>query len=500
MEQSTHSTQGHIVHKHPRRVLSVWILAMMNVSACLAIQNLPIMAGFGMEMIFYFALAGLLFFIPSALVSAELATGWPEAGGLYVWIREALGKKCAFLAVWLHWAQNLVWFPALFVFIGAVAAYFIDPQLATSKTYIVCVILISYWGIFLLNLFGMRVSGWISSIGAIFGTIVPTITLIVMAIIHIREGHPVDFDMSLNAIIPKFTSLSDISLLTGMFLSVVGIELSAAHAKDVINPKKNYPRAILLSTVFILGLYTFGSLAIAVLVPNKELDLVSTVMHAFEAIGSKYGVWFSEVMLVLIILGAVGCITTWMLAPAKELVVSSDSGELPPILQKMNKHEMPVAILFLQGVIISLMTVSFFFLPSVEMAFWMMIAMCGQIYFLIYIMMFLSAIILRYKFPHTDRPYKIPGGNIGMWIVAGTGLTLSIFAFFLGYIQPHKDNLNLEHPFSYTLLLISGLILLILPPFIMDLYRRRDWVHRYYQGEDVIENVVEKEPSSSNNV
>lgn len=487
MEHTTHLTQGHTVHKHPRRVLTIWVLAMMNVSACMAIQNLSIMAGFGMQMIFYFALAGLLFFIPSALVSAELATGWPEAGGLYVWIREALGKKCAFLAAWLHWAQNLVWFPAQFVFIGAIAAYFINPELTHSKEYFICVILISYWGIFLLNLFGMKVSGWISSIGAVLGTILPTIVLIITAVLHIREGNHVDFDMSMSAIFPKFTSLSEISLITGMFLSIVGIELSAAHAKDVINPKRNYPRAILLSAIVILGLYTFGSLAIAVLVPNKELDLVSTVMHAFETIGGKHGIWISKTMLILIIFGAVGCVTTWMLAPAKELVVSSDSGELPPILQRLNKHEMPVSILILQGIIISLMTVSFYFLPSIEMAFWMMIAMCGQIYFLIYFMMFLSAIILRYKFPHTDRPYKIPGGKIGMWIVAGTGLTVSLFAFFLGYIQPHKDNLNLEHPFSYTLLLISGLILLILPPFVMDLYRRREWVHRYYQGEDVIE-------------
>ena len=69
---------------------------MINVIAVDSIRTLPISAEYGFSAVFYYLLAGLIFFIPTALVSAELASAWPETGGVYVWVREAFGKKWGF--------------------------------------------------------------------------------------------------------------------------------------------------------------------------------------------------------------------------------------------------------------------------------------------------------------------------------------------------------------------------------------------------------------------
>jgi hypothetical protein len=66
------------------KVLSVFTLMMINVIAVDSLRTLPISAEYGSSLIFYYVVAAVCFFIPTALVTAELATGWPNTGGAYV--------------------------------------------------------------------------------------------------------------------------------------------------------------------------------------------------------------------------------------------------------------------------------------------------------------------------------------------------------------------------------------------------------------------------------
>lgn len=54
---------------------------MITAAFVISVRNLPMMAETGLNMVFYALLAALAFLVPTALVSAELATGWPEQGG-----------------------------------------------------------------------------------------------------------------------------------------------------------------------------------------------------------------------------------------------------------------------------------------------------------------------------------------------------------------------------------------------------------------------------------
>jgi hypothetical protein len=88
---------------------------------------------------------GLFFFIPLAFVAAELATGWPRAGGMYAWVKQGWGSQTGFLAVWFDWIENVVWFPTVLSFVAATLAYMFDPSLAENKLYLVVVMLVVFW-------------------------------------------------------------------------------------------------------------------------------------------------------------------------------------------------------------------------------------------------------------------------------------------------------------------------------------------------------------------
>src|SRR5688572_11097399 len=142
----------------PKKVLSIFSLVMINVIAVDSLRTLPISATLGFSLVSYYLLAAFAFFIPIALVAAELATAYPNTGGLYVWVREAFGKRAGFITIWLQWIYNVVWYPTILAFIAATFSYLIAPQLANNKFYLLGSGVCLFWLFTLLNCFGMKLS------------------------------------------------------------------------------------------------------------------------------------------------------------------------------------------------------------------------------------------------------------------------------------------------------------------------------------------------------
>ena len=232
-----------------RRVLNVFILAMFNASIMISLRNLPLVSEFGLSLIFYFFIVALFFLVPSALVSAELASGWPKEGGVYIWVREGLGDRFGFLAIWMQWAHNLSWYPVILSFVAATMAYVISPDLAKNKLFITSIILFGFWGMTLLNYLGIKTSSWFSSLGVILGTIAPGLFIIALGLAWILSGNPIQTPISAEALVPDLSSIGNIVFLAGLFLAFGGLEVSASYAQEVQNPQKNYPRAILIAAI-----------------------------------------------------------------------------------------------------------------------------------------------------------------------------------------------------------------------------------------------------------
>lgn len=458
----------------PRRVISVFMLAMLNVSIMASLRNLPLVAEYGLSAIVFFAIVALFFLIPCALVSAELATGWPKSGGIYIWIREALGDRWGFFAIWMQWVHNVAWYPVIMSFIAGTLAYIFSPSLAQNKVYILSVVLIGYWGMTLLNYLGIKTSGWFSTIGVIVGTIIPGILIIGLGLIWITSGHPVQTPLTLKAVIPDFTEIGNLVFLAGLFLAFAGLEVSSAYAGNVQNPQKNYPRSILLAAIIVFSVFMLGSLAIAVVIPKAQISLVSGLMEAFNVFLSFYHLeWFLPILGILLIIGAIAEVNSWIIGPVKGLHETSIHGNLPPFFQNLNKHGTPTHLLLFQAIIVSITGCVFLFMPTVSSAFWILTALSAQSYLIMYIIMFIAAIKLKYSKPHVPRPYKVPFQYKGIWLFCSMGILSSTFAIALAFIPPTQ--LETGSLLFYDLFLIIGLAFMCAIPLIIYGCRKPHW-------------------------
>src|SRR5580704_11741213 len=116
--------------------LPLFSLVLLIVAAIDSIRNLPASALFGSALIFFFIFSALVFLIPTSLVAAELSAAFPDKGGVYHWVKMALGEKWAMVAIWLQWINTMVWYPTILSFIAGTAAYIIDPSLAQNPKYL----------------------------------------------------------------------------------------------------------------------------------------------------------------------------------------------------------------------------------------------------------------------------------------------------------------------------------------------------------------------------
>lgn len=459
----------------PKRVISVFVLAMLNVSIMASLRNLPLVAELGYSMLFFFAVVALFFLIPCALVSAELATGWSKSGGIYVWVREALGDRWGFFAIWMQWVHNVTWYPAILAFVAATLAYIFNPELANNKVYIQSVVLIVFWGMTFINYFGVETSSLVSTIGVILGTIIPGLFIIGLAAVWIGSGHPIQIPFQPQTLIPDFSHFSNLVFLSGLFLAFAGLEVSAAYAGEVKNPQKNYPRAILVSAIIVFFLFMLGALSIAVVIPREDISLVAGLMEALKVYLHFYHLdWILPVLGVLLVLGAVAEVNSWIMGPVKALYTTSVHGNLPPFFQNLNKHGMPTHLLLFQAIIVTAASFVINFMPSVSTAYWILTAISAQMYLIMYILMFISAIRLRYSHPHVPRIYRIPHPHKGIWIVSSIGLLASIFAIVIGFVPPAV--LDTGNLIVYDGFLVVGLVIMMAIPLTIYQFRKPTWV------------------------
>jgi len=448
---------------------------MIMVAAVLTLRGFPSVAEYGWSSIAYYVLGALFLLVPMSLVAAELATGWPKAGGLFAWVRQAFGDRWGFLDIWFSWVNNLFYFPTVLAFAAATLAYVIDPSLANNKLYLVLAMLGIFWGLTFLNFFGMKLIARLNNPGVVLGTLLPAVVLIVLGVYWLASGRHNEIPFHAGQLAPNLGGLSNLVFFVAVLLSFTGMEIGGFHAKDLRNPARSYPRATFVAVLLIVGISILGTLAIAFVVPRSQLNLVAGLMQAFSiffhAVG--FGGWVTRVMAFLVGLGTLALIGAWLLGPAKGLYATEETGDLVPQLDYVNKHHQPVAILIAQGVLSSIFALLFLFVPSINSGYWILTALTTQLVLMMYVLVYAAAIRLRYSEPKTARPYKIPGGKVGMWIVGGAGLVGCIVGFVIGFVPPT----GVKHwptPI-YVAAMVAGIVISSVPPFIIEKIKKPSW-------------------------
>jgi amino acid transporter len=464
--------EGGAITPQKKKILGVFALAMINVAAVLSIRNFPSMAEYGWSSIGWYVIGTILFLIPISLAGAELATGWPEGGGIYAWVKRAFGDTGGFLAIFCEWSNNLVWFPTVLAFIASTLAFALTPTLANNPHYMFVVMMAAFWGTTLVALSDPELTNKFSNIGVILGSIIPALLIIALGMIWILDGSKTVLPpFSLGAMLPTIT-FSTLPFFATIVLLFSGMEMAGFHALETKNPQKDYPRAMAFSAIVIFACTVLATLAIAFVIPASQLNLASGVMQAIQYFFVSFGLpGLVAPMALLITVGGVVLLAAWLIGPAKGLGVVAEDGNMPPLFNRTNKHGSPVAILIIQAVIGSIISLLYVFLPSVNAAYWLLSAITTELLAIVYLLVFAALIRLRYSQPDTPRPFKIPGGMTGVWIVGGLGAFGVIFTFIVGLIPPSF--------FTSGPLYVGGVLLgtfiLAVPPLVFLKFKKDSW-------------------------
>jgi putative glutamate/gamma-aminobutyrate antiporter len=468
--------------------LGVFTLAIMNVTAVVSLRGLPAEAIYGVSSAFYYLFAAIVFLIPTALVAAELAAMFQDKqGGVFRWVGEAYGKKIGFLAIFLQWVESTIWYPTVLTF-GAVSLAFIgmndahDMALASNRFYTLAVVLIIYWAATFISLKGMGWVGKVSKIGGLVGTIIPAGLLVLLAIIYLSTGGQSQMDFSGN-FFPDLSHFDNLVLAASIFLFYAGMEMGGIHVKDVENPSKNYPKAVFIGSAITVLIFILGTFSLGIIIPEKDINLTQSLLVGFDNYFRYiHASWLGPVIAVALAFGVLAGVLTWVAGPSKGIYSVGKAGYLPPFFQKANSKGVQKNILYLQGGAVTVLSLLFVVMPSVQSFYQILSQLTVLLYLIMYLLMFSSAIYLRYILKKADRPFRIgKKGNGLMWFVGGLGFCGSLLAFVLSFIPPGQIEVG-SNAVWYTVLFL-GCIIVVAAPFIIYARRKPSWVDPNSQFE-----------------
>ena len=468
------------VNKSTGFKLSVMTLAIMNVTAVVSLRGLATEAIYGIQSAFYYLFAAIVFLIPTAMVAAELAAMFSgKQGGVFRWVGEAFGARFGFLAIWLQWIQSTIWYPTVLTF-GAVSIAFIgfnpeaDAALASNRLFTLIVVLVIYWVATFISLKGIGWVGKVSKWGGIIGTIIPAALLIILAIIYLAAGGVNNLNMK-EGFFPDLTNFDNLVLASSIFLFYAGMEMMGIHVMEVDNPKRNYPRAIIIGSLITVLIFILGTFSLGIVVPTKDISLTQTLLIGFDNYFHYLRIsWMGPVIAIALVFGVLAGVLTWVAGPSKGIFTVGRAGYLPPFFQKTNKQGVQRNILLVQGVIVTILGLLFVVMPSVQSFYQILSQLTVLLYLIMYMMMFAAAITLRYKLPNMERPFRLGAkGNGLIWFLAGLGFCGSLLAFILSFIPPSQ--IAVGSTAVWFIVLIVGAIIFVGIPFIIYAMRKPSW-------------------------
>ncbi len=433
-----------------KKSLGVFALTMMTLSAVLNLRGIPIMASLGAWSVIYYLLGAVCFLIPSTIVCVVLSKQYPEAGGIYLWVKEGLGNSWGFLAIWMEWVNNLVSTPATLATLIGTLSFAGLSFLNNSPSHLFITLWLIYFLVTWLNASNIATSSKLNIVGALVGTLIPGLLIMGLAITAFLY-HP---HLASSVRTSGFLSLKPLAFSnTALFLSVLsaysGMQITAFHFQNISNPAKTLPRALIISCVLILFLSIGTALAIFSIIPPASLQLITGVMQSFQAFFNFFGLKnLTYLLAIALAIGSLASMSAWVIGPARGFFMFAKTENLPKIFTQINKHEMPVGILKIQLLIGTLLLSVYLWMPSINQAFWFLIVITSQFTLLMFALVFIVAIKTI--------------DSIFIKLISGLGLITVLLGFSLGLIPPAL--LKISHPSVYLLeIILTDCLILGIP-------------------------------------
>ena len=408
-------------------------MVLFTVSAILLLDTLTAAASIGAPSVFWWIFLGVIFFVPFALICAEMGCAYPEQGGIYAWIRDGFGGRWASRATWCYWVNTAVWIPAIFILFAGVFKQMFFPELSLGWQIGIGIVLT--WLAVLVNVVTLDIGKWVPNLGAIFKVII-FLAIIVGAYLYVQQNGMAN-PLTLETLKPNWSD--SLQYIPAIIYGMLGFELVSAGSEEMKDPARDVPRSILISGIIIIVLYLLGTMAVLAAIPAGDINLVEGLIDTLRLFfgGSQAG----ELLVLVLGIGALYTFfsngVTWALGCNRAAAEAATEGELPRIFALESRMGTPVGAAVLMGAVSTVVLVLYGFLAgSNEDLFWSLFAFSAVIFLLPYQGMFLAFLKMRRVDPVHPRPYRVPGGMITARALAWSCFTVLAISIVLFVYTP----------------------------------------------------------------
>lgn len=399
-----------------RKVLRGLDLTLFTVCAILVIDQLAASAAIGPQAVFWWIFTMVLFFIPYGLITAELGSAYPDQGGIYAWVRRAFGPRWGGRTAWLWWINVALWQPSVFIlFAGIFAALFMpDLSLWTQIAIAVALTWITVW----INIVRLDIGKWVPNLGAIF-------KVAIMLVIGIggfvyASNHGVANELTLSSMAPSWGA--SLAFLPVIVYNFMGFELMSGASAEMKNPARDVPLTIAVAGILIAAFYLFATVGILIALPLEEIDLVSGIVDTLRVLLGEGGASGAFVIALglMALYSFLANMVTWTMGANRSAAEAAIDGNLPAMFARLHAvHKTPASAAIVTGVVTTAVIVIYGFLAAdAEDLFWTLFAFSSIVFLLPYLLMFAAFLRLRSIDAATARPYRVPGGEGGAWVLA----------------------------------------------------------------------------------
>lgn len=408
-------------------------------------------AAIGNSQYFWWIFLFIFFFIPYGLVSCELGMTYPDERGIFTWVKRAFGSKWASRVSFYYWINFPIWIASITVLIISILEKVLS---ITFSIPIKLLIEISFIGLVCI-LGSTRISKHKKLIN--FGTILKVILMLGLGVIGIysliTKGSATSFE--LNSFLPNF-NLSSLSFLSVIIFNFIGFEILATFRKQVKNPKREFPKIVLISGIIIALFYMLASFGLSVAIPKEELSLSTGLIESYEILLGVNGGIVINIISIMFIITLFVSLLSWCEGVAIQTKAASDEGGLPKIFGKTKKGHLVGSnfVTFITSVLIILTE------PFIDSnVFWNFFALNLITLLLTYLPMFLAFLELRGKDKDINRPYMVPGNKLVITLISYIPTILLVLAIVLTLLP---TSLNISSLYEKVPIMLGTILAIIL--------------------------------------
>ena len=225
--------------------------------------------------------------------------------------------------------------------------------------------------------------------------------------------------------------------------------------------------------IIISFLAIFGSLAIALLVKVGHVSIVAGIMQGYLVFLNHYHLhYLIYAVAAIYTLGLLAILASYQAMFSQGLLALKKDNLLPKALTTVNRHGAAKGILILQGVLVTVLSLGYIFIPSVNEVYWLVEALISVLAGLRYIVFFIAAIRLSFIGSSQEAFFRIFKSRVVFIGVALMAMFSCAFAVVVSFIPPAQIEILNTRNYDAVLGGLTAATILFLAWVVARLHKR----------------------------